>query len=302
MSANRLSLIALAPVAFVLLWSTGWIVAKFSDPHSGPLTFLFIRFCLSVVVFAVLSLALSSRWPRDPLVWMHAFLSGLFLHAVYLGGIWWAIEQGVPTSVSGVLAALQPLLTALLAWRFIGEDLTRQQKAGLALGFLGLLVVIGPDLVQLSGPALVAALIPLTMNAISMASVTIGTIYQKRALQGVDLVPIATLQYVGAAVFIVPAMLIVEPEMHMDWNLQSIGAMAWSVFGLSMGAILLLLMLIGRGQVSRAASLIYLIPPTVALEAWLFFGEDLSLPLLVGTAIVVTGVWLVNRKPKPSHA
>lgn len=284
-----------APIAFVLLWSTGWLVATYSSPHSDPLTFLFIRFVLSALVFVTITLALREKWPPTSIA-LHALLSGLFLHTLYLGGVWWAIDRGVPTSVSGLLAALQPLLTAMIAYWTVGERLNTGQKLGLLLGFVGLLIAIGPRLAQLNNNQMAAALIPLSINAIAMVAVTIGTVYQKKTFHNVPLLPVATLHYVGAAAFMLPAIVLWEPNRHFDVNFESIAAMVWSVFGLSLGAIMLLLMLIKRGQVSRAASLIYLIPPTVAVEAWLIFGEQLSVPLIVGTMIVVTGVWLVNRK------
>ncbi|MEO1747715.1 MAG: DMT family transporter [Pseudomonadota bacterium] len=288
-----------APIVFVLLWSTGWLVATYAAPYSDPLTFLFIRFVLSALVFVAITIAFREKWPAGKIA-VHAILSGIFLHTIYLGGVWWAIDRGVPTSVSGLLAALQPLLTAMIAYWTVGERLNKAQKAGLALGFLGLLIAIGPSLAQLDPVQLAAALVPLSVNAIAMLAVTIGTIYQKKTFHDVALLPVATLQYVGAAIFVIPAIFVLEPQMHFEITFESIVAMVWSIFGLSLGAIMLLLMLIKRGQVSRAASLIYLIPPTVAVEAWLIFGEKLSTPLIVGTIIVVAGVWLVNRKSTSS--
>ncbi|MDZ7823137.1 MAG: DMT family transporter [Ahrensia sp.] len=295
---DRFKLATIAPILFVLIWSTGWIVGKFSNAHADPLTFLTIRFGLAILVFGSISLALSSNWPKTTSGWLHAIFSGLFLHAIYLGGIWWAMKQGVPASISGLLAALQPILTAMLAYWLINERLTRTQSMGIILGLIGLLIAIMPGLLSLNALELQAASIPLIVNIVAMVSVTIGTIYQKRYLQEGDLIPVATLQYVGALLALVPATLLLEPNMRFDVNLQSIAAMLWSVFGLSLGAIMLLLYLIRQGQVSRAASLIYLIPPTVGIEAWLLFGEELTLPLIIGTMIVVLGVWLVNQKPK----
>lgn len=285
-----------APVLFVLLWSTGWIVAKYSDPHSGPLTFLTIRFIVSSLLFIGIAIAMKSKWPVTRAGWLHALFSGLFLHAIYLGGIWWAIERGVPASVSGLLASLQPLMTAMIAYFVVAETLSGRQRLGLLLGFGGLMIAIIPGLLALEPDALRAASWPLAVNAISMLSVTIGTIYQKRFLQEGDLIPLATLQYVGAAFFVGIAMMVVEPTMPFTVNAQTVGAMVWSVFGLSLGAIMLLLLLIRRGQVSGAASLIFLIPPTVAFEAWLLFDEPLTLPLIFGTVVVAIGVWMVNAK------
>ncbi|WP_202899058.1 DMT family transporter [Ahrensia sp. 13_GOM-1096m] len=294
--ANGIKLETVAPALFVLLWSTGWIVAKYANDYAGPLTFLTWRFAIAALAFAIIAVIMSAKWPTTRAGWLHAFISGLFLHAIYLGGVWWAIKQGVPASISGLLAALQPLMTAMIAFWIIKERLTVRQRMGIAVGLIGLLIAIGPRLLSLDTDALLTASLPLIINVIAMASVTFGTIYQKRFLQEGDLIPVATLQYVGAFIFIAPAAMILEPSLVFDLNIHSILAMIWSVFGLSLGAILLLLYLIRRGQVSRAASLIYLVPPAVGIEAWILFGETPTIPFIIGTFIVVAGVWLVNHK------
>ncbi|MEN0000686.1 MAG: DMT family transporter, partial [Pseudomonadota bacterium] len=286
---------------FVLLWSTGWLVATYSNPYADPLTFLLLRFVLSIAVFGAITFMLGVRWEMPRSVAVHAVLSGLFLHTLYLGGVWWAIDRGVPTSMSGLLAALQPLLTALLAYWTLGERLTGRQRLGLGLGFVGLLLAITPQLLDLRGQQLAAALLPLSVNALAMLAVTIGTVYQKRVFHGANLFQVATLQFVGAALFMVPAVLLLEPQMRLEFAPETVIAMLWSVFGLSLGAVSLLLLLINRGQVSRAASLIYLIPPTVAIEAWLLFGEQLTGFFIAGTIVVVFGVWLVNKAKTPKN-
>lgn len=294
---NGIKLETVAPVLFVLIWSTGWIVAKYVSFNADPLTFLAYRFFVAIFVFAAIAYLVKARWPATLSSWMHAVFSGVLLHGVYLGGIWWAINQGVPASISGVLAAIQPLLTASIAYWAVKERLAGRQKLGLALGFIGLIIAIGPSLSALDASSIGTSLVPLGANVISMISVTLGTIYQKRFLQEGDLLPIAGIQFFGGFIFILPVAMMIEP-MHVEWNMQSILAMAWSVLGLSLGAITLLLFLIRQGQVSRAASLIYLIPAVVGIEAWLLFGETITLPFVIGTIIVVIGVWMVNRKPK----
>ncbi|PWW01756.1 drug/metabolite transporter (DMT)-like permease [Hoeflea marina] len=287
----------IAPALFVLLWSTGWIVAKYAAPHADPLTFLSLRYALAIAVFGVIVLATGALWPTTRSGWAHAIVSGVFLHGIYLGGVWWAISHGVPSSISGLIAALQPIMTAMVAPVLVGERLTQGQRLGILLGFVGLAIAILPGLLRLEAAVLSAALLPLAVNVVSMISVTGGTLYQKRFLQEGDLRAIATLQYLGAFAVTLPMAWLIEP-MRIDWTLEFILAMAWSVFGLSLVSIALLLYLIRRGQVSRAASLIYLVPPTVAVQSWAFFGEEITLPLIVGTVIVVVGVWLTNRKPR----
>ncbi|MFA1626148.1 DMT family transporter [Rhizobium mongolense] len=283
-----------APAIFVLLWSTGWVVAKYAARHSEPFTFLGIRYALSALAFFGLCWVLKAKWPDRATV-LRAIYSGFFLHGFYLAGLWWAIANGVAAGISGIIAALQPLLTAMVAPFLIGERLQPTQKFGLLLGFFGIAIAVSPKLFDPASASLVHAAVPLATNLIAMVSVTYGTIYQKKHLQTGDLNTIATMQYVGALIVTLPLALAFE-RLHFDATPEAFGALIWSVFGLSMGGIGLLLHLIRRGQVSRAASLIYLMPPTVAIEAFIAFGEPLTVPLIIGTIVVVTGVYLTNRK------
>ncbi|GMB80309.1 DMT family transporter [Shinella zoogloeoides] len=288
-----MSLDRLAPSIFVLLWSTGWVVAKFGAIVSEPLTFLSIRYVTAAVLFAVLCRVSGAVWPRDMRTVLHAVVSGAFLHGIYLGAVWWAIGQGVPAALSSIIAALQPLMTALAAPFFIGERLGKTQKLGLCLGFLGVLIAVLPKFFG-HGAAEIPAF-AIVVNMLGMAAVTYGTIYQKQYLHTGDIRTIATLQYVGALVVTVPFALALE-NLHVDFGFAFVALLAWSVLGISVGAILLLLYLLRRGQVSRAASLIYLVPPIAALQAAVVFGEELTVPMILGTAIVVVGVYLTNRK------
>jgi drug/metabolite transporter (DMT)-like permease len=283
----------LAPAIFVLLWSTGWVVAKFAALLSEPLTFLCIRYLTAAVLFAGLCVASGVSWPRDGRTVLHAIVSGIFLHGIYLGAVWWAIGEGVPAALSSIIAALQPLMTALAAPFFIGERLSTTQKLGLCLGFLGVLIAVLPKFFG-QGAAEIPAL-AILVNMLGMAAVTYGTIYQKQHLQTGDIRAVATLQYVGALIVTLPLALGLETP-HVEISFSFLALLAWAVLGISMGAILLLLYLIRRGQVSRAASLIYLVPPIAALQAAAIFGEELTVPMILGTVIVVAGVYLTNRK------
>lgn len=288
-----MSLDRLAPAIFVLLWSTGWVVAKFAAILSEPLTFLCIRYVAAAVLFTGLCVVSGVSWPRDGRTILHAVVSGAFLHGIYLGAIWWAIGEGVPAALSSIIAALQPLMTALAAPFFIGERLSTTQKLGLCLGFLGVLIAVLPKFFG-QGAAEIPAF-AIIVNMLGMAAVTYGTIYQKQHLPTGDIRAIATLQYAGALIVTLPLALGLE-SLHVDVGFAFFALLAWSVLGISMGAILLLLYLIRRGQVSRAASLIYLVPPIAALQAAAIFGEELTVPMILGTVIVVAGVYLTNRK------
>lgn len=289
-------LLRFAPVLFVLIWSTGWIAARAAAPLADPLTFLAARYALAAIALFLIMLAFGVKLPRDGRLWAHGLASGVLLHAIYLGGVWYVIDEGLATPLSGLIAALQPLITAVLAVTWLAEHLTRRQWLGLGLGFTGLVIALLPRLLDLEGEAFAAATWLIIINVVAMVSVTLGTLYQKRFLQGGDLRAISMLQYVGATLATLPFAYLLE-EMHITINVESIAIMAWSVLGLSLAAIGLLLLLIRHGAVSRAATLIYLIPPLVALEAWLLFGEDLAPIAILGMLITVFGVYLVNKKP-----
>lgn len=285
----------LAPAIFVLLWSTGWVMAKYAAIYADPLTFLVMRYLLATLLFVGFCMVTGAAWPRTWEAAGHAVISGIFLHGLYLGAVWWAIGQGVPAAISGIIAGLQPLMTAAVAPALIGENLSGQQKLGLMLGFFGIALAVIPKVLAIDTGMTPIHLFPVVINVLGMAAVTYGTIYQKRHLQDGDIRSTATLQYVGALIVTIPAAFLLE-DMRVIWSVQLFAALAWAVLGLSMGAIALLLYLIRRGQVSKAASLIYLVPPLAALQAWLLFDEALTLPMIVGTVIAVAGVYLTNRK------
>jgi drug/metabolite transporter (DMT)-like permease len=288
-------LIRLAPSLFVLLWSTGWIAAKLATPDADPLTFLSARFLLAALCLALVAMLFAAPWPRTAAAWGHSLFAGVLLHGLYLGAVWWAIAQGVPAGISGLIAALQPLLTALLAPRILGEVITRRQWIGIWTGLAGIGLVLWPKLAGLEARTLQTVAIPLLINMAGMLSVTLGTFYQKRFVTQGDLRTVTVLQYLGAAAVTIPIALATE-TLRLDWTPTLILTMAWSVVAISMGAIALLLMLIRQGAVSRAATLIYLMPPVVAVEAFLIFGEALVPIQLLGLVVTSIGVALAVRR------
>lgn len=288
-------LLRLAPFLFVFLWSTGWISARAAAPYADPILFLVIRFGLAAVALLAISLAMGATWPARRRDAGHAMMSGFLIHAAYLGPVWWAVAHGVPTAISGLIAALQPILTALLAPRLVGETISVRQWLGIGLGFVGIAVVLSPKLAGLGALALGDFALPLAVNVVGMIAVTLGTFYQKRFIPTGDLRTVATLQYVAASASLVPFALLLEP-LRFEWNWQSGLTMAWSVLALSIGAVGLLLMLIRQGAVSRAATLIYLVPPAVAIEAFILFGETLAPVQIAGMALTALGVALAVRR------
>jgi drug/metabolite transporter (DMT)-like permease len=287
-------LLRAAPALFVAIWSTGWVSARYGADYADPLTFLSARFALAFLAMLLIILVSRAEWPKGRAL-LHAMVSGILLHAIYLGGVWYAVAHGVPTGISGLVAAIQPILTAVLAPLVLKERIGRLQWAGIFFGFCGIAFVLEPKLVAIDSAHMADALGPLLINMLAMVSVTLGTFYQKRFVPKGDLRTITALQYAGAFLVITPVAYLLEP-MRLEWNLPLVAVMAWSVLALSLGAIGLLLLLIREGAVSRAAALIYLVPPSVAVEAWLAFGETMQSVQLVGLLLTVMGVALATRR------
>lgn len=289
-----MSLVSIAPALFVLIWSTGWIVAKYVAPHADPLTFLAVRFATAFLVVAAVALAMRAPWPKTRRAAAHAMISGVLLHTIYLGGIWWAIAQGLPAGISALIAAVQPLMTAALAARLGSERLRLVHLAGIVVGFVGVLGVIAPKLGAVGGGEIKGLGLVIVVNILSMVAVTLGTFYQKRFVASGDLRTVTALQYVGATLTTLPLAILLEP-MRFEITAETWLALAWSVVVLSIGAIGLMLMMIRRGAVSKVAALIYLIPPTAAVQAWLMFGETLTPLQIACMGITAFGVYLATR-------
>jgi drug/metabolite transporter (DMT)-like permease len=294
MSINRLFLLA-TPALFVFFWSTGWIAAKFAAPHADPLLYLTIRFACAAIIIALYALAMRAPWPSGRRAWLHALISGALLHGIYLGGVWWAVKHGLSAGISGLLAALQPLLTALLAPYLLKETITAQQWTGVAIGLFGVLLVLSPKLGVALGGTDEAAWMALGVNIIGMFAVTAGSFYQKRFVSGADLRTVTSVQYLGALIVVTPLALATE-TLHFDHSLTLYAVLAWSVLVLSVFTIAIMLMMINRGEVTRVSVLIYLVPSTVALQAWLLFGETLNAVQITGMVLTAAGVYMATRK------
>ncbi|PWC83058.1 peptide ABC transporter ATP-binding protein [Azospirillum sp. TSH100] len=280
----------LMPGLFVLLWSTGFIGAKYGLPYVEPLTFLLIRLGLVAVVLALVALASRAPWPRDWATAGRIALAGLLVHGVYLSGVFLAIAHGLPAGVTALIVGIQPLLTAALSGPLLGERVTGRQWVGLLLGLAGVGLVVRE---KLSVDA--EHLIGIGYAVAALVGITLGTLYQKRHGGGMDLRSGTAIQYAATAVALGIAAPLTE-TMQVQWTGEFVFALLWLCFVLSVGAIFLLFALIRRGAAAKVASLFYLTPPVTALVAWMLFGEKLGIAALAGMAVAVCGVALVNRK------
>jgi drug/metabolite transporter (DMT)-like permease len=282
------------PWVFVLIWSTGFVVARFGMPHAPPLSFLAIRYALSVLCFGIWIAWARVPWPQERRQWLHLALTGVLMHAGYLGGVWAAVKAGIGAGTVALIVGLQPLLTAM--WLSVAIDAERKtdkavsalQWGGLLLGLLGLALVVWRKL----GAGELDAF-NLSLATFALVSITAGTLYQKRFVARTDLRTASTIQLLAALAVTAPLALF-ERE-TIAWHPQLIGAMAWSVLALTLGGSSLLYLLIQRGAVTQVASLLYLVPPCTALMAWMLFGESFTLMMLAGMLLTVVGVALVVR-------
>ncbi|HEX2827655.1 MAG TPA: DMT family transporter [Burkholderiales bacterium] len=281
----------LAPALFVVLWSTGFIGAKLGVPYAEPFTFLSLRFVFVLALMVPLALLLHVRWPSTRRQAAHIAVSGALIHGGYLAGCFAAIYHGMPAGMIALVVGLQPIVTGLAASPILGERVTKLQWLGLALGFGGVVLVMW-DKLTLEGLSAVS----IAWSVVGLASMTCGTLYQKRYCPSFDLRAGSIIQFSAALLLLAPLALFTESR-SVTWSGEFAFALAWLVLVLSIGAISLLFHLIEHGEATRVASLFYLTPPTTAAMAYVLFGEKLTALALAGMVVGVAGVALATRKP-----
>jgi len=285
-------LLAAMPMVFVLLWSTGFVVAKFGLPYAPPLTFLLLRFGGVLLVLLPLVLLMRAPWPTGQV--RHIAIAGILLQGGYLAGVWCAIKLGMPAGVSALIVGMQPILTAFAA-PLIGESVRPRQWLGLLLGIcgVGLVVAAKISLIGLSWQSI-------SLCLLALVSITLGTLYQKRKCPHFDLRTGTIIQFAASIAVLLPFAVFYEhlgPSLDtVQWTPRFIGALLWSILALSIGAIFLLFALIRKSAATRVTSLLYLTPPTTALMAWLMFGEVFNLLGIAGMAVAILGVVFVMKK------
>jgi drug/metabolite transporter (DMT)-like permease len=280
----------LLPALFVVLWSTGFIAAKYGLPYAPPLTFLFVRFLLVTVVMTIVSLGTRAPWPRDARQVGHIAVAASLVHGVYLGGVFIAIASGMSAGTSAMLVGLQPILTVFLARAWLGERITRLQWVGLLLGLAGVYLVVRHKIAPGGDDA--NALVAI---AAALVGISVGTLYQKRFCGRVDLRSGAVIQFLACSLLYAPLVLIADSP-PIDYTPQFIFALGWSVLVLSVGAISLLYWLLRHGAVADVARLFYLVPPVTALMAYALFGERLDAVAIAGMALIAVAVALARRR------
>lgn len=282
-----------APALFIVIWSTGFVVARAIDGVAAPGLFLLARFLASAVLFALLALATRAVWPAWR-TWPRHLLAGALLQGLYVGGGYWAVSRGLSPAVMALLGTLQPMLTALIAQRLFGEPVARHFWGGLLVGAVGVALVLSPRLSAAGGDTLSVGVLAAAL--LSVLAITAGTLIQKTSLAAADLLSASTVQYFGGALVVGPVAWAIGESL---WRPGATlwGALAWAVLMLSGVATTLLVWMVRRGSAARVTVLILLAPPLAAVQAWWLFGSSLSALQMAGFALALGGVLLCRRAP-----
>lgn len=273
----------------MLLWSTGFIGAKYGLPYASTGDFLSIRTIANIAVFVLLIIIL--RQPKLTFKQIgHAMVTGLFIHGAYLGGVFGAIENGIPAGLTAIIVGLQPLFTAILAIFIFKEIINRTQWLALVLGMIGLVLVVLASL-DLSNVSINA----LFLAFIALVGITLGTLYQKKFCQNQPLLPSVCWQYIASLIIFIP-MTFTGDSQPIIWNIEFILSLIWLVLALSVIAILLLMYMVEQGDSAKVTTYFYLVPPATAIEAWLLFDEQLAMSSIIGMVLCAISVYVVNLR------
>ena len=289
-------LIWAAPAIFVMLWSTGFIGARLGLPHAEPFSFLFYRFCLVLVILLPVALVQVKKWPSY-LSLGHAMVVGILLHAIYLGGVFFAIDRGMPAGVSALVVSLQPILSLLLAAFFLNEKVPLRTIGLFVIGLFGVAMVLWPSLViGAADKQQILAHSTLIASVVAVFGISIGTIYQKQFAADIPLLAGLVAQYFGATI-VLGILAWFSETMVIDWHVDFVIALAWLVFVLSLGAVGLLMLLIRRDSVARVSALFFLVPGFTVLVAKLLFDEAMGPMQIIGLVVATIAVAMVAKTP-----
>jgi drug/metabolite transporter (DMT)-like permease len=276
------------PLLFVFLWSTGFIGAKYGLPHAEPLTFLSLRYAIVIVLMALLAFATQAPWPKNKTQWFHIGVSGVLMHAVYLGGVFTGISKGFPAGLASLVVGLQPILTAFAAGWLLKEVVVARQWLGLSLGLVGTAMVLSG---RINAGFSLAGFEPVVLG---LLGITAGTLYQKKFCPQFD-------WRTGSVAQFIPALLVTlvvagfTEQFRVEFAPSFLFALGWLVLVLSLGAISLLNHLIRNGAAVNVVSLFYLVPACTVAIAWVLFDEQLSVMAVVGMLVAVLGVYLARK-------
>ena len=285
-----------APVIFVLLWSTGFVGAKYILPYAEPFVFLTIRYFFATLILVLIAKAMGESlritWPQVK----QSMLVSVFLHVIYIGGVFYAVFIEIPAGITAVIVSLQPILVSVLAIPLLGEKLSYRQVFGLLLGFVGILFLLSPKLLE-GDLSTGFSTLGIICCVIALLGTTIGYLLQKKGGADIPFLAGTAVQFATSTVIFALASVIFEP-LKVDITLEFVLALSWIVLALSIGSIFLLFYLLRNDSASSVSSLYYLVPPLAAVQAYFFFDERIKGIGLVGMALAALGTLIVTRNSK----
>lgn len=292
-TSHNNALVSAAPWLFVVLWSTGFVAAKFTIQNAPPFKLLFLRGVFSCLVFFAISVAMGLKFPSSRGAWTQVKV-GLLLQGAFLAGCFFAISHGMPAGLVALVTGTQPLLTAVYASLRQRKPLSGTKWAGIGLGFAGVFLVLSPTSHELTFGA-----VAFSGALIALLGVTVGTIVQNQVKSDGHLLTSTLFQYVALTVF-AGLVAIATEEQEVMWSVKFAFGLLWLVVGVSTAAMLLLLFMLQKGEATTVATYFYLVPVATSLEAWALFGEPLTPAILSGMAVTVVGMLLVLKKGSSS--
>ena len=280
----------LTPWLFVWIWSTGFLAAKYGLPYAEPFTLLSYRIALTLIVMFLIMRINKSIWPSSRLAFFHLMITGLLIHGVYLGGVFQAIKWGMPAGLASMIIGLQPLGMAFMAGIILHERVSIKQWMGLIIGLVGLYLVLFERFdFAIEGLFSGFSFWAILVVFVSLFGISLGTVYQKRFCSDMDLISGTLVQYFGAFILCITMVICFETG-EVQWTNSFIITLAWQVFGLSIGAVLLLMTMIKQDASARVGSYFYLVPALVAIQAWYLFGETMGFISIIGVLLIAFAV------------
>jgi len=292
-ATDKTAFLTLAPALFVVLWATGYIGARLGAPYAEPYTFLTYRFSIAFLLMLAFAYFSGAKWPGTFKLAGHSFIAGVLIHGIYLGGVFHAIDLGMPTGLAAIIIGLQPLLTAIASAPLFGEPVTPKQWLGIGLGFVGLIIIVNGKTAVLEPQARALELLQYGLCIISLLAITAGSFYQKKFCATQDLRSGNAFQLLGGTVFVLMMALILE-DGQVEWTGEFIFALGWLIVIMSLGAFSLLMVMIRLGAITKVASLLFMVPPITAVMGYVLFGEVLSGFQIFGMVLSAGGVGLAS--------
>lgn len=282
------------PSVFVVIWSSGFVVAKYAVAHSDVLFFLAIRLLIAALILALIAVALGHTLRLNRRELAISCIIGITLQGFYLGGVWEAIALGSPAGVASVVTSTQPIFVSIFAYLFLRERLRGVQIVGLILGFTGVLFVLSPALSPTLGSQESLSYFALVLLLLGLSGSTSATLIQRKIGGNIPLLAGTTFQFFFAGI-ILSIVSLLTGRTRMEWNLQALFVMSWAVIVTSIIAVVALLWMLQRGSAARVSALLFLVPPMTAIQAWILFGEKLNAQAVIGIAMTALGVALVQK-------